>query len=281
VIFSITHTTTYSYSRAVFLEPHTVRLRPRCDGSQNLAGFELEIDPRPAGLSQHTDASGNVVAEAWFEGQTESLSVKTSSQVTTLRTHAFDYIVTDPAAEILPLTYSEPLKNSLAPYFVPPPPSDALEKFAREVAATAAHKTLPFLAALSEKIFVTFTQIVREVGEPRAPEQTLALHEGSCRDLALLYMTACRWFGIAARFVSGYEGTAPDQKSRHLHAWAEVYVPGGGWCGYDPSRGLAVLDRHVAVAAAAAPELAAPITGTFRGTDVAANLRSDIDIGCA
>jgi transglutaminase-like putative cysteine protease len=245
-----------------------------------LVDFTLEIEPRPAGLSQHSDADGNVIAEAWFEEQTDSLSVKTESKVTTLRTHAFDYIVTDLAAESLPLTYSEAVRGLLAPYFTPPRPNNALEEFAGEIAAAAGWKTLPFLAALSGNIFATFNQVVREAGEPRAPEETLALQEGSCRDLALLYIAACRRFGIAARFVSGYEASAAGQETYHLHAWAEVYVPGGGWRGYDPSRGLAVLDRHVALAAAATPQLAAPITGSFRGTGASAEMRAQIHIRC-
>ena len=93
--------------------------------------------------------------------------------------------------------------------------------------------------------------------------------EGSCRDLAVLFCAACRAVGLAARFVSGYERDASLQENGDLHAWADVYLEGGGWRGYDPSRALAVASTHVAVAAASDPLLASPVSGTFRGAATA------------
>jgi anti-sigma factor RsiW len=97
------------------------------------------------------------------------------------------------------------------------------------------------------------------------PEITLREGKGTCRDLAVLFCAACRTMGIASRFVSGYEREAALQERADMHAWAEVYLPGGGWRGYDPSQGLAVATSHGAVAAAADPRLAAPISGLYRG----------------
>jgi transglutaminase-like putative cysteine protease len=94
---------------------------------------------------------------------------------------------------------------------------------------------------------------------------TLREHDGTCRDLTVLFCAACRSAGIAARFVSGYECEAATQDSADMHAWAEVYLPGGGWRGYDPSQGLAVSTSHVAVAAAANPAMAASVSGIYRG----------------
>jgi transglutaminase-like putative cysteine protease len=88
---------------------------------------------------------------------------------------------------------------------------------------------------------------------------------GSCRDLAVVFCAMCRSMGLAARFVSGYQSEAVVQPRAHMHAWAEVYLPGGGWRGYDPSQGLAVSTSHVAVAAAADPRMAAPVSGSYRG----------------
>jgi transglutaminase-like putative cysteine protease len=110
-----------------------------------------------------------------------------------------------------------------------------------------------------------FQHIVRDDGPPLDPEVTLRERTGSCRDVAVLFCAACRAAGIPARFVSGYEREAAFQEPANMHAWAEVYLAGGGWRGYDPSAGLAVSTSHVAVAAAADPRLAAPITGTYRG----------------
>ncbi|HEV2448249.1 MAG TPA: transglutaminase-like domain-containing protein, partial [Candidatus Sulfopaludibacter sp.] len=111
-----------------------------------------------------------------------------------------------------------------------------------------------------------FRHVVREDGPPLPPDVTLREGAASCRDLAVLFCAACRAHRLAARFVSGYERAAAFEEQSEMHAWAEVYLPGGGWRGYDPSRGLAVSTGHIAVAAAADPQLAAPIIGAYRGS---------------
>ena len=108
------------------------------------------------------------------------------------------------------------------------------------------------------------------------PRVTLEKGQGACRDLAVLFVAACRALGFGARFVSGYHQGHSEPMRRDLHAWAEVYLPGGGWRGYDPSLGLAVADRHVAVAAGTRPDQAAPISGSFRGTGVSSRMRAEI-----
>jgi transglutaminase-like putative cysteine protease len=278
VLFEITHAASYFYSRPVFLEPHVIRLRPRCDAAQSLIDFEIKIEPKPSGLSDCSDLEGNVICQAWFEGLTGSVSVKTRSRVGSLRLNPFDYIVADPTAKKLPMTYPDLLKTSLMPYCLRPHAGVPVERFAGAVAAQAGWETLPFLIALSRRIHEMCEQVVREEGDPLPAEVSLSRKQGSCRDLAVLFMDCCRAVGIAARFISGYQEGEPDQKSRYLHAWAEVYLPGGGWRGYDPTYGLAVADRHIALAAAAIPSLATPIAGSFRGTGAAANMRTDIDI---
>ncbi len=105
-----------------------------------------------------------------------------------------------------------------------------------------------------------------------------ARKEGSCRDLAVLFIETCRSVGIAARFVSGYHTVQPWQGARQLHAWAEIFLPGAGWRGYDPSQGLAVADQHIAIAAGATPQLAAPVTGSFRGNGVQSSFTAEIEI---
>ena len=119
---------------------------------------------------------------------------------------------------------------------------------------------------MNTRLFDAVRHAIRDDGPPLAPEVTLERGEGSCRDLAVLFCAACRSVGIPARFVSGYEREAALQDKAHMHAWAEVYLSGGGWRGYDPSQGLAVYTAHVAVAAAADPRLAAPVSGSFRGS---------------
>jgi len=121
-------------------------------------------------------------------------------------------------------------------------------------------------------------RIVRPVAAKIYVPIALRRKEGACRDLAVLFMDICRSLGLAARFVSGYK-YSPDTPDQHeLHAWAEVYLPGAGWRGYDPSWGLAVADHHVALAAGPAPQDAMPVTGTFRGTDVLSSLDYSVEI---
>jgi len=253
VRISVTHSTLYRYSNAVYLEPHTVRLRPRQDGSQRLLQHQLSIAPAPAGQSECLDQDGNVVVEAWFDHPTHTLSVESMFSVETLRANPFDFLLRE---------YSTPVRAALAPYLREPAPE--VRAFAASIAGGAGH-TLDFLSALNRSLAQEFRYEAREAGAAHAADLTLRSREGSCRDLAVLFCDAARAMGIAARFVSGYECGAAGRDKVHMHAWAEVYLQGGGWRGYDPSAGLAVSTSHVALAAAADPHLAAPVSGTFRG----------------
>jgi transglutaminase-like putative cysteine protease len=134
------------------------------------------------------------------------------------------------------------------------------------------------LLALCARLAGQIQYAVRDRGDAFPASQTLAEGKGACRDTALLFMEACRAMGLASRFVSGYAEGYVQQGRRDLHAWAEVYLPGGGWRGYDPSMGIAVVDRHVAVSAGSVPALAAPLVGTFVGGAVTTNLWYDISM---
>jgi transglutaminase-like putative cysteine protease len=279
VLFDIVHTTTYHFSRPVHLESHTFRLRPRCDASQRLDRFELLIEPHPAGLSEHLDLEGNCVAQTWFVGVGDSLAVTARSRVETLRPNPFDYILSDPSADRLPMASPDPLGPSLTPYRLREEPDASVDRFAASVADEAGGRPLTFLTALNRRIFQMCQVAIREEGAPLPPRVTLAERRGACRDLAVLFVDACRAFGLGARFASGYHQESPEAEKRDLHAWAEVYLPGGGWRGYDPTHGLAVADRHVVLAAAARPGQAAPITGTIRGPGVSSRMHAEIRIG--
>jgi len=262
---SVVHSTVYRYEGAVFQEPHTFRLRPREDGAQHLLQYALEITPAPAGSTQCLDQDGNVVMEAWFHQPVEMLHVRSAFQIETLRHNPFDFLLSPPELANLPLVYPEPWRSPLSPSLRPGQDGAVIE-FARSLAEQAGWKTLVFLTVLNRTLFEGHRHIVRDGGPPFSPELTLRQREGSCRDLAVLFCSACWSLGIAARFVSGYEQEAAVHEQAYMHAWAEVYLPGGGWRGYDPSQGLAVSTSHVAVAASAQPQLAAPISGSYRGS---------------
>lgn len=274
----ITHTTTYSYSKPIWLEQHIVRLRPRCDGTQRLLRFELQVEPRPTVFADTLDAEGNAVAQICFRGVAERLTVASTVEVETLRTNPFDYFL-DPAAESLPFhAGDEHLARRLPRQYIRPDGDATVAQFARGIAEESGWRTLDFLSTLNTRIHSAFGRIIREKGIPWEPAVTLARREGSCRDVAVLFIAACGVMGIPARFVSGYQRGSGNSQRRFMHAWPEVFLPGGGWRGYDPTHGLAVADHHVAVAACSEPKGAAPIEGTFRGTGAASRMEAQVEI---
>lgn len=256
---SVAHRTAYQYGHPVHLEQHVFRLRPREGATQRLENFELNITPKPAGSAWRLDAEGNSVMQAWFSGPMREMSVETAFTVETLCTNPYDYLLPPAEALKLPLRWSEP---SLAPYL-----EDAgdVRGFAASVAEKAQGQLMPFLDELTRMLFTEWRYALRPEGAALPAEETLRAREGSCRDLAVLFCATARSAGVPARFVSGYESASAHGDEAYMHAWAEVYVPGGGWRGYDPSRGLAVSTAHVPVAAAADARQAAPVSGTFRG----------------
>ena len=275
--FAIRHSTCFTYDRPVFLEPHTLRLQPRGDGVQRLTRFALEVSPQPAGSSQCLELDGNAAMRLWFEGEHPSLTFTAASEVETAPRNPFDFFL-DSGALQLPLRCADNLVPLLAPYRIPRSPEGEVAELARGIAGEAGDHTLPFLSALNTHLHQTCAQIFRADGDPLPPERTLDLRQGACRDLTVLFMEACRCQGIPARFVSGYQADAPEEERRDLHAWAEVYLPGAGWRGYDPTQGLSVVDRHVALAAGPTHEQARPTEGTFRGTGAVSRMEAEISI---
>jgi transglutaminase-like putative cysteine protease len=280
MLFTIDHTTEYRFTRPVFFEPHQLRLCPRNDGSQRLVHFDLQIDPAPSGTSQAIDSEGNVVTYAWFSDVHDRMSLHAASEVETLRDNPYDFLLT-PTNSRLPIGYhpweaallGPAIKRSAVPIHV-----DPARELAEQLRGASRGEVVPFLARLTETIANRFKVIHREEGGPWAPAVTIEQRHGACRDLAVLWVDICRAVGLAARFVSGYQLGDADQEKRYLHAWAEVYLPDAGWRGFDPTNGLAVADRHVAVAAAVDPPHASPVTATYRGTNVEASLYADVVI---
>ena len=261
---NLSHSTTYRYDAPVFLQPHLLRLRPRTNGAQRLLDFDLEVTPTPAGMTECLDQDGNLAVNAWFNEPTRELVVKSRCSVELLRENPFDYVLADESMR-LPMRYIEPLCTALTPYRTDTHVAESVKEYARAVASAADWNTSSFLLTLGLRIFQGHRQVVRPTGSPWPSHLTLSLMEGSCRDLAVLYCDACRVMGIAARFVSGYECVTSTEQDADMHAWAEVYLPGVGWRGYDPSRGLAVSNGHVAVSAGFDHDLASPVSGWYGG----------------
>ena len=272
MICLLSHRTRYEFSRPVFLEPHLLRLLPRPDACQRVRALEVEVSPEPAGRSLCTDLSGNAVLSVWFSGMTDHLDVHVTASVETLRVNPFDYLL-EARQSVLPVPFAPGEALVAAPCLAHTGLSDGAAaalaaRLIRDGADTPQAFTLALLGWMAENLVST----AREEPGLMSPDAVLAAGEGACRDLALCYIAACRHAGIPARFVSGYHEGDPEREERDLHAWAEAWLPGGGWRGFDPSLGLAVADRHVAVAAAADPADAAPVVGTFRGDPPTARL---------
>lgn len=266
--YEIAHTTVYTYDQPVGLQPHTIRLRPRSNSWQTLHNFGLMVVPAPLGQSEMIDLEGNSLIKVWFSSEpTQSLEVLMSATVETHQPNPFNYLV-EPWATRLPIDYPTSLLTLLQSYGLGS--RGLVDPIAFQLGQDIAHAVQgdvsAFLMELNQRIYQTCGHIIRETGDPLPAGLTWQQQQGSCRDLTVLFMEVCRSVGLAARFVSGYQEGDLDSLDRHLHAWVEVYLPGAGWRGYDPTHGLAVADRHVALVASAVPSYAAPIQGAITRT---------------
>jgi transglutaminase-like putative cysteine protease len=266
-MYQISHNTTYTYDRPVTLAPHVIRLRPRSDISQTLDQFSLTVSPIPQRISESVDLDGNSITKVWFpETETTRLSIQTLAQVATHCTNPFNYLLEAWAAE-LPIDYPTSLFHQLQPYLTGQF-SQSIDPIAtqlsQELWQQTSGNTLGFLNELNQRIYRTCQYAIRETGASFPPGVTWTKQAGSCRDVTVLFMEVCRAIGLAARFVSGYQEGDPDSSDRHLHAWAEVYLPGAGWRGYDPTHGLAVADGHIALVSSPFAQHTTPVVGTLK-----------------
>jgi transglutaminase-like putative cysteine protease len=279
--YRIRHLTRYRYAEPVTLRGHTLRLRPRSDGAQQLLSFELAVTPAPSQQTAIADLDGTAATGLWFDpNPTDELAIVATSEVKTCRPNPFDYLI-DPWATTVPIDYPASLRAALQPYqsAAHTPIAPGVIDLAQALVYQNEGDVGMFLTTLAHRIYQDCDYQVRPTGQPWPSGITWSTRSGSCRDFVVLYMEACRAVGLAARFVSGYEEGDPAIADRDLHAWAEVYVPGGGWRGFDPTHGLAVSDRHIALAASPFPALTMPVSGTTQeGQRVPSQLTTDIRI---
>ena len=280
--YRIVHTTHYSYRQPVFLGSHLLRLHPRSDGHQTLQRFSIDVDPTPELISDQLDVLGNVCTGLSFFNQTlPHLRIQTQSEVETHATNPFNYLL-EPWATTLPIDYPNSVLAGLTPYLhqsIATPVGASVTELAQRLLSEVDYDLSQFLTALTQCIYNHCTYVIRETGAPLPASITWQKKQGTCRDFAVLFMEVCRSVGVAARFVSGYQEGDPEQLNHDLHAWVEVYMPGGGWRGFDPTHGLAVADRHVALAVGIDPKQAAPVTGSIReGQRVESTLTTQISV---
>jgi transglutaminase-like putative cysteine protease len=280
--YRIQHLTRYTYQQPVVLRHHALRLRPRSDSAQQVKQFHLDVSPTPLRQAAISELEGNDTLGVWFSPTpTPELMIKSTAEVETLRQNPFDFL-TEPWAVSFPIEYPTSVAALVHPYLhhpLYPVAAPSVVELVHDLAYQVDGNVGFFLTQLTQRIYETCQYTVRPTGLPFPPGITWIKKLGSCRDFAVLFMEACRVVGLAARFVSGYEEGDSTIQERDLHAWAEVYIPGGGWRGFDPTHGLAVADRHVALVASAFPPLAAPVSGsTQEGSRIESSLTTEVRV---
>lgn len=278
MLFEINHRTSYKYNKPVFFEPLTIRLKPVSNSFQQLNEFRIEIDPEPAGKTNILDFYGNESVVAWFNDTHTKLEISTFSNVRTSFENPYNFIITKPEAEKLPLDENSYDISIVKPYLQNVYENKELEKLVNLVLEKENHSTMGFITHFCSYIYNNFKQINRETGEPYSPDKTIKEAEGACRDLTVLMVEAMRMVNIPSRFISGYSYGTIDDTEEELHSWVEVYIPGGGWRGYDPNVGLAVDNTYIKVASGIIHYEASPVSGNFRGDEAEAEMDYSISI---
>lgn len=274
--YKIIHRTHYNYDDEVTLGQQQLLLRPREDHELRIESFELVITPT-AKLLWHRDIENNSVAIATFRQTTQQLLIESEVVIQQYNESPLDFLVADYALSY-PFSYQQEDSILLDPYRALP--------IANEVAvikpwidsfwqANEAIETYSLLQRLTSHIHQTLSYRVREEPGVQSASHTLGCGNGSCRDFAWLFMQAVRCLGLASRFVSGYL-YAPmlSEKPGATHAWSEVYLPGAGWKGFDPTIGKIVGSDHIPVAVSRLAESVPPVGGSYVGSD-----KSTLNVG--
>jgi transglutaminase-like putative cysteine protease len=266
---SIDHLTEYRFAAPARLLPHRMLLRPRENYGLRIVSSRIEIEPS-AHVRWHRDTLDNSVAIVSFAGaQSDRLRVESSLVVEHFDESPLDFVVEDHAVNY-PFGYLSAEAAMLAPFREATWPEDhaALATWLATLGPKVASiETFVLLDGMNRAINERFRYEVREDFGVQSPARTIERGAGSCRDFATLFMEACRQLGLASRFVSGYlHAPLNPAFSGSSHAWAEVYLPGAGWRGFDPITGRLVGRDHIAVAVAHHPEHVAPISGSFIGS---------------
>lgn len=271
----IIHDTHYAFDSEVFLEPHYLRFRPRNTVYSLTKSFELSISPKPEGNKVIRDEENNLLNFCWFGGKTHNLSIKLEAIIETQDYNPFDFIISPFHYNQLPLSYSLQEQKLLFATLEKQAISENLSQYGSSIQEAVNKDTLSFLTKLTDQLHEDFKVIYREEGAPWQPDETFANKKGSCRDLSWMQIMLLRHLGLAARFVSGYYYFDMEEPSYELHAWVEVYLPGAGWVGLDPSHGILTGNTHIPVVASAFPEKTMPVTGSIRGS---ANMTMETDL---
>lgn len=264
--FKIVHDTTYLFNDKVFLEPHYLRFRPKNTPFIDVKNFSISLKSEPEGHRVMADEEHNMVDFYWFEKLTDSLTISVESSLQIKDYNPFNFIIHPDSFNTIPFTYSEHQYQILYASLQKVAIAKELADYANAVLQTSHFNTIAFLTNLTTQIHKDFTVEYRENGPPLSPDNTFSIKKGSCRDLSWMQINMLRNYGIATRFVSGYFYFETEKPIYELHAWIEVFIPGTGWLGFDPSHGILTGNTHFAVASSAIPENTMPVSGGIRGS---------------
>jgi uncharacterized protein (DUF2126 family)/transglutaminase-like putative cysteine protease len=288
---ALEHRTSYAFDRLVRVDPHVVRLRPAAHSRTPIEAYSLRVEPSDHFINWQQDAVGNHLARLVFPNPTRQLTITVGLIADLKVINPFDFFVED-WAEVWPsstggdgtlphFTYPADVAVDLEPYLRPVDeegpqsgPGELVRDWVRRFSVPDGTRTIDFLVELNRSIRKDVAYTLRMEHGVQTPDYTLRAGIGSCRDSAWLLVSIARQLGLAARFVSGYlvqltsdiealDGpSGPVADFTDLHAWTEVYIPGAGWVGLDPTSGLFAGEGHIPLAATPNPASAAPITGS-------------------
>ncbi|OMC12029.1 transglutaminase [Mycolicibacter heraklionensis] len=276
---ALEHRTSYNFDRLVEIHPHVVRLRPAPHSRTPIEAYSLQVEPADHFVNWQQDAFGNYLARLVFPTRARNLTITVGLIADMKVINPFDFFIED-YAEKFPFKYPKSLAEDLKPYLRPVDegdedsgPGDLAQAWVKSFDIEPGIRTIDFLVALNRAVNADVSYSVRMEPGVQTPDFTLRTGIGSCRDSAWLLVSILRQLGLAARFVSGYlvqltsdvealDGpSGPAADFTDLHAWTEVYIPGAGWIGLDPTSGLFAGEGHIPLSATPHPESAAPITG--------------------
>ena len=265
--YRILHRTYYSFDDIVLLGQHVLRLRPRESHELRIEASMLRITPT-ASVLWHRDVDDNSVATATFKTSANQILFESDIIVQQFNETPLNFVVAGYAMDY-PFEYTAEERIGLFAYIEQAYRStnDSLDDWISGFWIYGERvQTYVMLQSINTAINESFRYTTREEPGVQSPTETLAIGSGSCRDFAALFIAAARRLGLAARFLSGYLKAAPSSMNfGATHAWAEVYLPGAGWKGFDPTLGKIVGADHIAVAVAREPESVPPIEGSFTG----------------
>lgn len=287
IVAGLNHVTHYRYDRPTSLGMQTIRLRPAPHARSHIQSYSLKITPKEHFINWQQDPFGNFLARVVFPEKISEFKIEVDL-ITEIRAfNPFDFFLEESAKEF-PFAYDPELKEELAPYLEVKERGPGLLAWLNNTDKSKAG-IIDFLVTINQRLNQSLTYTVRLEPGIQPCEETLKLGSGSCRDMAWLLCQALRHLGLATRFASGYLiQLAQDVKSldgpsgtnvdfTDLHAWTEVYLPGAGWVGLDPTSGLFAGEGHIPLCSTPNPSSAAPITGTLE-SDASATLHHDMSV---